>query len=127
MRSLMLVALATLAGCAQPALRPAEPLGPAGQQAVERLNANPELRARLDNAVATGRRREEEARANQPPEQRAWIICNSRGQTVAAQPQYTGPGLAGAIESAAQTSQSGRAVAEICWRTYQSTGVMPSY
>jgi hypothetical protein len=129
MRGLMLVTLVALAGCAQPL--------PPGQLVVPtRPPMTPEQI--VANRASEGARRaalerhfEEERIAAADPrrirDQQAADICDGRGQTVAAQPQYTGPGLAGAIESAAQTSQSGRAVAQICWQTYQSTGIMPTY
>lgn len=137
------LALLTLAACA--ADLGAEDRA-ASAQATLAYMQRPEVAARLDASAAAGMRQmlgtmtSEEAeayrslqRSNQLAQQRAQAgqaaatICRARGNMAAYQPAFGGFGLAGAINAGLQQGLSASVTEAECFRTWQATGIMPSY
>lgn len=55
------------------------------------------------------------------------VICNARAQVAAAQPNYGGPGLSGAIVQGITQGQYGNTVLAACLQVYEVTGILPTY
>ena len=123
----------TLAACAAP--DPGAEERAASARATLAYIQRPDVAARLDASAAEGRREmlarmtpeEREARAAEMRTQQAAIICRARGTLATTQPAYGGPGWAGALGAGLQLGWAGANAEEICLRTYQATGIMPTY
>ena len=106
----------TLAACASPPPQ----MGAAQIAALTAEQSRPipadEMAARVQ---ASGQLRTRDAQAA--------IICRARGSLATTQPAYGGPGWAGALGAGLQLGWAGANAEEVCLRTYQATGIMPTY